>query len=161
MIRAQGFDNGVKRLGRVCPSATDELCDLGHLQPSLRLRQLREMGMTSPTQMLLFLTGRERGQKPARRPLQGRGAGASHYALHLTLFSSRPEASSAPHPDQVGSPHHHHFPPFSRARPPPHRAGTAAEGASSPPGVGLQKTPPSPPSWKRARGLRRGDGSTE
>ena len=54
--------------------------------------------------MLLLLTGRERGQKPAKRPLQGRGAGASHYALQLTLLSSRPEASSAPHPDQVGPP---------------------------------------------------------
>ena len=45
------------------------------------------------------------GQKPARRPLQARVAGASRYALHLTLLSSRPEASSAPHPDQVGSQH--------------------------------------------------------
>lgn len=69
------------------------------------LRLLREMGMTGPSLMLLLLTGRERGQKPTRRPLQARGARASRYALHLTLLSSRPEASSAPHPDQVGSPH--------------------------------------------------------
>lgn len=102
--------------------------------------------------MLLLLTGRERGPKPTRRPLQARGARASRYALHLTLLSSRPEASSAPHPDQVGSPPDPFLPlPGSAA---PHRAGTAAEGASSPPGVGRKKTPPPPPSWNRARRLR-------
>ena len=105
MIRTQGFDIRVKRLGQVCQSATDELCHLGRPQPSLRLRQLREMGMTGPSLMLLLLTGPESGQKPARRPLQARVAGASRYALHLTLLLSRPEASSAPHPDQVGSQH--------------------------------------------------------
>lgn len=45
---------------------------------------------------------REWGQKPDRRPLQARGAGASRYVLHLTLLSSRHEASSAPHPAQIG-----------------------------------------------------------
>ena len=33
MIRAQGFDNGGKRLGRVCQSATDELVILGTYSP--------------------------------------------------------------------------------------------------------------------------------
>lgn len=42
-------------------------------------------------------------------------------------------------------------PPRSPARPPPHRAGTAAAGASSPHGRARQTPPPLLPSWKRAR----------
>lgn len=43
--------------------------------------------------------------------------------------------------------------PDARPRPSPHRAGTAAAGASSPPGRGRQTLLPSPPSWKWARTL--------
>ena len=78
---------------------------------------------------------------------------------HLALEPPRGFFSPSPRPGRFPPPHP--FPPLSRARPPPHRAGTAAEGASSPPGVGRQKTPPSPPSWKWARRLRRCNGSAE
>lgn len=146
-----------KNLGECASLQRTSCVILGTHSP---LRLLREMGMTGPSLMLLLLTGRERGQKPARRPLQARGARASRYALHLTLLSSRPEASSALTQTRSGSPTRPLPSPSLRARPPPHRAGTAAQ-ASSPPGVGRRKTPPPPPSWNRARRLRQRDSSAE
>lgn len=134
-------------------SATDELGDLGYTEPSLKLHYLWGTGVTGllqcfcPSQLQcgdrnplsdLFIFPRSR--------LQGFHADALHLYLAIPHHGlSRPMPSPGPR--------RFSFPAVPRARPrsSPHRACTAAAGASSLPGRGRQILPPSPPSWKWAR----------
>ena len=157
--RELSLDNGVKRLGRVCRSATDELVILGTYSPlSGSVNSVKREWQALPWCSCSSQVENVVRSQPGDHFKAGAPARAICPSPHLALEPPRGFFRPSPRPGRSPL---HHFPPLSRARPPPHRAGTAAEGASSPPGVGLQKTPPSPPSWKRARGLRRGDGSAE
>lgn len=134
-------------------SATDELGDLGYTEPSLKLHYLWGTGVTG----LLRCFCPSQLQSGDRNPLSdfvffpnSRLQGLHADALHLYLAIPH-HGLSRPMPSP-GS-HSFSFPALPRARPQlsPHRAGTAAAGASSLPGRGRQTLLPSPPSWKWAR----------